>query len=91
MLAVLALENAGVTPQRGHVLVTGAAGVFGSIAVARLSQLGFHVIAATGCESESDYLVAPGAREVLPRREFEGEPRALVRERWAGAIDCVGS
>lgn len=91
MLAVLALEDAGVAPRCGPVLVTGAAGGLGSMAVALLSQLDYHVIAMTGRESESDYLVALGAREILPRREFDGDPKPLARERWAGAIDCVGS
>lgn len=91
MLALLSLEDAGITPQRGPVLVTGAAGGLGSMAVALLSQLGYHVTAETGRVSESDYLLGLGAREIIPRKEFEGAPRALAAERWAGAIDCVGS
>ena len=91
MLAVLALEAHGVTPDRGPVLVTGAAGGVGSVAVALLSKLGFKVIASTGRPSESDYLKSLGAAEVIERSELAGTPRALGKERWVGAIDSVGS
>jgi acrylyl-CoA reductase (NADPH) len=91
MLAVLALEDAGITPDRGPVLVTGAAGGLGSVAVALLSKLGFHVIASTGRTDEKPYLHALGASEVISRSELAGEPRPLARERWAGAVDSVGS
>jgi acrylyl-CoA reductase (NADPH) len=91
MLAVLALEDAGVTPQKGPVLVTGAAGGVGSVAVALLANLGYRVIASTGREEEAAYLSGLGAHEIIPRQELSGEPRPLARERWAGAIDSVGS
>ena len=91
MLAVLALEDAGLTPEKGPVLVTGAAGGVGSVAVALLAKLGFQVIAATGRVEEAGYLSGLGAKEIIPRSELQGEPRPLARERWAGAIDSVGS
>lgn len=91
MLAVLALEAHEVTPDRGPVLVTGAAGGVGSIAVAVLARLGYHVIAATGRSQEADYLKELGAREILDRSELAGPARPLGKERWAGAIDVAGS
>lgn len=91
MLAVLALEDAGITPDRESVLVTGAVGGLGSVAVALLSKLGFRVIASTGRTSEKSYLQALGASEVISRGELTGEPKPLARERWAAAIDSVGS
>jgi len=91
MLAVLALEDAGITPEKGSVLVTGAAGGVGSVGVALLAKLGYRVIAATGRDEESGYLSGLGAHDVIPRKELSGEPRPLARERWAGAIDSVGS
>ncbi len=91
MLCVLALEDAGVTPAKGPVLVTGASGGVGSVAVALLSKLGFHVIASTGRLSEESYLKELGAAEIVPRTEVSGEPKPLAKERWAGAIDSVGS
>jgi acrylyl-CoA reductase (NADPH) len=91
MLAVLALEKNGVTPASGSVLVTGAAGGVGSVAIALLSKLGFHVIASTGRREEEAYLKAIGATEVNDRTELSGTPRALNKERWAGAVDSVGS
>ncbi|HEX4157849.1 MAG TPA: MDR family oxidoreductase [Rhizomicrobium sp.] len=91
MLGVLALEDAGVTPEKGPVLVTGAAGGVGSVAVALLAKLGYRVIASTGREEEAAYLSDLGAQEIIPRRELQGEVRPLARERWAGAIDSVGS
>jgi acrylyl-CoA reductase (NADPH) len=91
MLAVLALEEAGITPEKGPVLVTGAAGGVGSVAVALLAKLGYRVIASTGREDEAAYLSGLGADEVISRKELQGEPRPLAKERWAGAIDNVGS
>ncbi len=91
MLSVLALEDAGVTPARGPVLVTGASGGVGSVAVALLAKLGFTVIASTGRTEEEAYLKELGAGEIIPRAELSGEPRMLGKERWAGAVDSVGS
>jgi acrylyl-CoA reductase (NADPH) len=91
MLAVLALEDAALTPDNGPVLVTGAAGGVGSVAVALLAKLGYRVIASTGREEEAAYLSGLGAQEVISRKELQGEARPLARERWAGAIDSVGS
>jgi acrylyl-CoA reductase (NADPH) len=91
MLCVLALEDAGVTPAKGPVVVTGAAGGVGSVAVAILAKLGFHVIASTGRPEEEAYLKGLGAKEIIPRSELGGDPRPLAKERWAGAVDSVGS
>lgn len=91
MLAVMALEDLKMTPASGPVLVTGAAGGVGSVAVALLKTLGFSVIASTGRTEEADYLKGLGAAEVIARSELSGEPRALNKERWAGAVDSVGS
>ena len=91
MLAVLALEKNGVAPAKGPVLVTGAAGGVGSVAIALLARLGFDVIASTGRPEEGDYLKRLGAREIINRSELSGTPRAMGKERWAGAIDSVGS
>jgi len=91
MLCVLALEDAGVTPDKGPVVVTGAAGGVGSVAVAILAKLGFHVVASTGRPEEEAYLKSLGAAEIIPRTELGGDPRPLSKERWAGAVDSVGS
>jgi acrylyl-CoA reductase (NADPH) len=91
MLSVLALEKYGLTPKDGPVVVTGAAGGVGSVAIAVLSKLGYHVIASTGRASETDYLKALGAAEVIDRGELSGPAKPLARERWAGGIDSVGS
>ena len=91
MLCVMALERHGITPERGPVVVTGAAGGVGSIAIALLSKLGHHVIASTGRTSEEDYLRDLGAAEVIARDELSGPARPLGRERWAGGVDAVGS
>ncbi|MFY9626281.1 MAG: MDR family oxidoreductase [Rhodoplanes sp.] len=91
MLAVLALERHGVTADRGPVIVTGASGGVGSVAVAILAKLGHHVIAATGRPQEADYLKALGAAEVIARQELTGPVRPLGKERWAGGVDAVGS
>jgi acrylyl-CoA reductase (NADPH) len=91
MLAVLALERHGITPERGPVVVTGAAGGVGSVAVALLAKLGYQVIASTGRMGEADYLKRLGAAEVIERSELTGQVRPLAKERWAGAVDTVGS
>ena len=90
MLCVMALERAGVAPPE-PVVVTGAAGGVGSVAVALLSTLGYVVTASTGRPDESDYLTALGAAEVIDRASLAGSPRPLAKERWAGAVDSVGS
>jgi acrylyl-CoA reductase (NADPH) len=91
MLSVLALEKQGVRPADGPVLVTGAAGGVGSIAIALLKAGGWRVIASTGRTEEADYLSGLGADEIIPRSELAGAPRPLGKERWAAAIDSVGS
>lgn len=91
MLSVLALEKHGVTPRSGPVVVTGAAGGVGSVAIAVLSKLGYHVIASTGRMSEADYLKSLGAAEVVDRNELSGPAKPLAKERWAGGVDSVGS
>ena len=91
MLAVLALEKHGLTPKHGSVVVTGAAGGVGSVAIAVLSKLGYSVIASTGRMSEAPYLKALGAAEVIDRNELSGPAKPLAKERWAGGIDSVGS
>jgi acrylyl-CoA reductase (NADPH) len=90
MLCIMALEQHGITPDSGKILVTGAAGGVGSVAVSVLNHLGYDVSAATGRSSEADYLQQLGANEVIERAEFSGKPRPLARERWAGAIDVAG-
>jgi acrylyl-CoA reductase (NADPH) len=91
MLCVMALERQGVTPALGPVLVTGAAGGVGSVAVAILSKLGYHVIASTGRLEEAPYLKSLGARDIIDRAELSGPAKALSKERWAAAVDSVGS
>jgi len=91
MLAVMALERAGVAPSRGPVIVTGAAGGVGSVAVSLLAKLGYSVIGSTGRPAEAAYLKELGAAEVIERKELSAPPRALGKERWAGGIDSVGS
>jgi acrylyl-CoA reductase (NADPH) len=91
MLAVMALERAGVTPERGPIIVTGAAGGVGSTAVALLAKLGYQVTASTGRTEEEAYLKSLGASEVIGRSELTGPVRPLAKERWAGGIDSVGS
>jgi acrylyl-CoA reductase (NADPH) len=90
-LAVLALERHGLRPAAGPALVTGAAGGVGSVAIALLKQAGWHVIASTGRLAEADYLTGLGAAEVIDRAELSAPGRPLGRERWAAAIDSVGS
>lgn len=91
MLCVMALEQHGVKPGDGPVLVTGASGGVGSVAVAILSKLGYEVVASTGRTEEEDYLKYLGAAEVVDRNEFSGKAPMLGKERWVGAIDSVGS
>jgi len=91
MLCVMALERHGVTAGDGEILVTGAAGGVGSIAVALLSKLGFRVAAMTGRPAESGFLTELGAAEIVDRAVYAGAGRPLAKERWAGAIDVVGS
>jgi acrylyl-CoA reductase (NADPH) len=92
MLAVIALEKQGLTPGSGDVLVTGAAGGVGSVAIALLSRLGYRVIASTGrAATEGGYLTALGAAEIIDRAELSSPGRPLGKERWAGAVDSVGS
>ena len=91
MLCVMALERHGIGPDRGPVVVTGAAGGVGSVAVAILSKLGFHVIASTGRMSEEKYLKDLGAAEVVSRDELSAPAKPLGGERWAAGVDAVGS
>jgi acrylyl-CoA reductase (NADPH) len=91
MLAVMALERQGIKPSQGPVVVTGAAGGVGSVAVALLAKLGFQVIASTGRREEADYLKELGASEIVDRAELAGAPKPLAKERWIGGIDSVGS
>ncbi|MCS5498270.1 oxidoreductase [Cnuibacter physcomitrellae] len=91
MLAVLALEHGGVSPDSGDVLVTGAVGGVGSIAVALLSALGHRVVASTGRRSQSEYLRALGAAEIIDRAELSDAGEPMVEPRWAAAVDTVGS
>jgi len=91
MLCVLALERHGVTPDKGEIVVTGAAGGVGSVAVALLARLGYTVVAVTGRASEAPYLKELGASEVLDRSAFNAPGKPLAKERWAGAVDTVGS
>ncbi|MFZ5691244.1 MAG: MDR family oxidoreductase [Pseudomonadota bacterium] len=91
MLSVMALEQAGVTPDRGPVIVTGAAGGVGSVAVALLSKLGYQVAASTGRLQEADYLKGLGASEIIDRKDLAGPGKPLAKERFAGGVDSVGS
>jgi acrylyl-CoA reductase (NADPH) len=91
MLCVMALERHGITPGDGEILVTGAAGGVGSVAVALLSKLGFRVAAMTGRPAQSDFLRQLGAADIVDRAAYAGAGKPLAKERWAGAIDVVGS
>jgi acrylyl-CoA reductase (NADPH) len=91
MLAVMALEKQGLSPANGPMVVTGAAGGVGSVAIALLSKLGYHVISSTGRVSETAYLKGLGAAEVIDRNELTGSAKPLAKERWAGGVDSVGS
>jgi acrylyl-CoA reductase (NADPH) len=91
MLAVIALERYGLKPESGPLVVTGAAGGVGSVAVAILAKRGFQVTASTGRPEEADYLKRLGAAEIIERKELSGPVRPLAKERWAGGVDSVGS
>ena len=91
MLCVLGLEDFGIKPDSGEILVTGASGGVGSVAVSLLSSLGFSVIASTGRLSETDYLKSLGASSVIDRNELSEPSKPLGKERWIGAVDSVGS
>src|SRR5690606_27989781 len=91
MLCVMALERHGIDPSRGPVVVSGAAGGVGSIAIALLSKLGYHVIASTGRPEEAEFLRGLGAAEIIERAELQVPVKPLGKERWAGGIDTVGS
>ena len=91
MLCVLALERHGVRPGDGEVLVTGATGGVGSVAVALLAKLGFRVVAATGKAGEADYLHSLGAAAIIDRAELAAPGKPLQKERWSGVVDAVGS
>ena len=91
MLSVMALERAGITPARGPIIVTGAAGGVGSVAIAILAKLGYQITASTGRPAEANYLKDLGASDVIDRNELSGPARPLAKERWAGGIDAIGS
>ncbi|MGI2172000.1 MDR family oxidoreductase [Shewanella sp. MF05960] len=91
MLCVIALEKNGVTPDKGEILVTGANGGVGSFAIAILAKLGYTVVASTGRVDESDYLKKLGASDIIDRATLSEPGRPLAKERWAGAVDSVGS
>lgn len=91
MLCVMALEDQGITPEAGEVLVTGAAGGVGSVAIAILSKLGYSVTASTGRTEEEDFLKGLGASSIVNREEFNTPPKPLAKSRWAACIDAVGS
>jgi acrylyl-CoA reductase (NADPH) len=92
MLCVMALEHEGITPDRGDIVVTGAAGGVGSVAVALLARLGYRVLASTGrAETEGDYLRSLGAADLIDRNELSAPGRPLGKERWTGGVDAVGS
>jgi len=91
MLSVMALERHAITPDRGPVVVTGANGGVGTVAIAILSKLGYHVVASTGRPEEADFLKGLGASEIIHRDELSGPGKPLAKERWAGGIDAVGS
>jgi acrylyl-CoA reductase (NADPH) len=86
----MALEQHGLTPESGEVLVTGAAGGVGSVALSLLSRLGYRVTASSGRASQRDYLIGLGAQQVIDRGEFSGKVKPLAKERWAAAIDVAG-
>jgi acrylyl-CoA reductase (NADPH) len=91
MLCVMALQRHGVTPEQGEIVVTGAAGGVGSVAIALLAKLGYEVVAVTGRASEADYLKQLGAASIMERAELSEPGKPLAKERWAGAVDVVGS
>ena len=91
MLSVIALEQAGIKPASGDILVTGAAGGVGSVAIAILAKLGYRVIASTGRPATHEYLKSLGAADFIARADLEKAGRPLEKARWAGAVDSVGS
>jgi acrylyl-CoA reductase (NADPH) len=91
MLCVMALQKHGVTPDKGDILVTGAGGGVGSVAIALLAKLGYRVVASTGRLQEADYLRQLGAVDVMDRAELSAPGKPLAKERWAGVVDTVGS
>jgi acrylyl-CoA reductase (NADPH) len=91
MLCVQALERHGVTPDKGEIIVTGAAGGVGSVAVYLLAKRGYTVVAATGRRSDEAYLRSLGASDIVDRADLDKPGRPLAKERWAGAVDVVGS
>lgn len=91
MLCVLALEHHDIQPEAGEILVTGANGGVGSIAITLLARLGYRVVASTGRPQEADFLRALGAGEVIAREELNAPGKPLAKERWAGVVDSVGS
>jgi acrylyl-CoA reductase (NADPH) len=90
-LCVLALEHHGIAPSSGEILVTGASGGVGIIAILLLAARGYKVTASTGKAHETEWLKSLGAKEVIDRHELSGQGKPLGKERWAGAIDTVGS
>jgi len=91
MLCVMALEAGGVTPESGDILVTGAAGGVGSVALSLLHKLGYRAVASTGRQEEAEFLTGLGASEVIDRQGLSGPGKPMQRELWAGVVDCVGS
>jgi len=91
MICILALEKNGITPQSGKILVTGATGGVGSFAVKLLSLMGYTVVASTGSSEQYDYLTNLGATEIIDRTELSEPGKPLMKERWAGAVDSIGS
>jgi len=91
MLCVMALEERGVRPESGEILVTGASGGVGSVAIALLSHLGYRVVASTGKLQESGYLQTLGAAELIDRQTLSAAGKPFQKERWAGVVDTVGS
>ena len=91
MLCVMALEKHGVKPENGEILVTGANGGVGSVAIALLAKLGYNVVASTGRMEEAEHLKALGATTVIDRAELSAPGKAIGKERWAGVVDAVGS
>ena len=91
MLCIQALEKSGITPQSGKILVTGATGGVGSFAVKLLSLMGYTVVASTGSNKQHEYLYDLGATEIIDREELSAQGKPLMKEKWAGAIDSIGS
>lgn len=91
MLCVLGLEKGGVKPADGEILVTGASGGVGTVAIALLSKLGYRVVATSGKPEQAEFLKFLGATEVIDRATLNAPGKPLQKERWAGVVDCVGS